>query len=331
MSTIPEIIDSSPADFAVPFYNSRWTTRSLITGLAVIALWRLSIFIDGSWLEHIPWIIYLAAFALIPESFLLLFPIITRIPRGRIFIPSWRRCLVEFGIALLVVVAVVLVAALANYILDRISPGTSLEAEQFTRLSESSETSFVVLILAFSFTFVPVAEELFFRGFLQNAFRARLPWTVAIVIQSLIFGFVHTFGTVHSVAASVMGLILALVYEWRKTLITPILIHGLSNALSALSIFLLALAYANGPVLGVGGDPNDEAVYIRTILPDSAAEKAGLQVGDEIASFNGQPIRDFGQLRQIVRRYQVGDTIPVSVNRAGASVTVNVVLQRRNQ
>jgi membrane protease YdiL (CAAX protease family) len=331
MSSIAEITDSSPAKFPVPFYNSSWTTRSLVAGLAIISLLRASVFIDHSWLGYLPWIVSLVVYGLLPQIFLLLFPIITRIPRSRFFIPSWRRCLVEFGIAILVVIAVAIVAALVNFILDRISPGTSLEPEQFTRLSESSQTSLVLLILSFSFTFVPVAEELFFRGFLQNALRARLPWTLAIVTQSLIFGFGHTFGMVHSIAASVMGLILALVYEWRKTLITPMLIHGLSNALSALSVLLLALAYANSPVLGVGGDTKDAAVVVRLIVPDSAAEKAGLQIGDEIASFNGQPIRDFRQLAQSVRLHKAGDTIPVSVKRAGSSMTLNVVLQRRDQ
>ena len=81
--------------------------------------------------------------------------------------------------------------------------------------------------------------------------------------------------------------------------------------------------------LGVGGDPKDTAVVVRHIVPNSAAEKAGLQVGDEITSFNGQPIRDFRQLVQTVRLCQTGDTILVSVKRAGSSVTVNVVLQRR--
>jgi membrane protease YdiL (CAAX protease family) len=331
MSSITEFDDSSSTKCAVPFYNSRWTTRSLVAGLAILLFLRASVFIDHRWLAYSPWIVSLIIFGLLPQAFLLLFPILTRIPRSRFYAPSRRRCLIEFAIAMLAVIGVATVGSVVNLILDRIAPGTSLEPEQFTRLSESSQNLLVVLILSFSFTFAPVAEELFFRGFLQNAFRARLPRTLAIIAQSLIFGFGHSFGIVHSMAASVMGVILGLVYEWRKTLIAPMLIHSLSNALSALSVLLLAVAYAKSPVLGVGGDPKDAAAVVRHIVPDSAAEKAGIQIGDEITAFNGQPIHDFRQLAQSVRRYQPGDTIPVSAKRAGSSVTFNVVLQRRSR
>lgn len=331
MSSIAEVADPISAERAVPFYYSSWTTRSLVAGLAIIALLRASVLIDHRWLLYSPWILSLVVFALLPQVFFLLFPIISRIPRSRFYIPSWRRCSIELGIAIPVVVAVAIVGALVNLLLDRVSPGTSLQPEQFTRLSESPRTSLVLLILLFSFTFAPIAEELFFRGFLQNALRARLPWALAIAAQSLIFGFGHSFGSVHSIAASVMGLILGLVYEWRKTLIAPMLIHGLSNALSALSVLLLTLTYANSPVLGVGGDPKDTTAVVRHIVPGSAAENAGFQIGDEIDAFNGQPVRDFRQLAQGVRRCQPGDTIPVSVKRAGSSVTLKVILQRRNQ
>jgi S1-C subfamily serine protease len=98
--------------------------------------------------------------------------------------------------------------------------------------------------------------------------------------------------------------------------------------MAIIAVFIVA-AYANSPVLGVGGDPKDAACVIRQIVPDSAAEKAGLQVGDIVIAFNGQAIRDFPHLAKTVRLYQIGDTIPVSINRAGSSMEVNVVLQRR--
>jgi serine protease Do len=70
---------------------------------------------------------------------------------------------------------------------------------------------------------------------------------------------------------------------------------------------------------------------IRQVVPDSAADKAGLQVGDIVVSFNGQAIRDFPQLRETVRLYQPGDTIPVAIDRAGSTMEVSVVLQRRGE
>jgi S1-C subfamily serine protease len=88
-------------------------------------------------------------------------------------------------------------------------------------------------------------------------------------------------------------------------------------------------AYANSPVLGVAGAPDDSVCVIRHVVQDSAASKAGLQVGDVVIAFNGQAIRDFPHLAKSVRLYQPGDTIAVSINRAGSTMKVNVVLQRR--
>ena len=155
--------------------------------------------------------------------------------------------------------------------------------------------------------------------------------TLAILGQSLIFGFCHFFGTVHSGAAFIAGLLFTLVYEWRQTLIAPILVHAGFNAVNAISVAAMTVAYANSPVLGVAGAPNDVTCMIQQILPNSAAEKAGLQVGDVVIAFNGQAIRDFPHLVETVRRYQPGDKIPVSIKRAGSLMEVNVELQRRNE
>jgi membrane-associated protease RseP (regulator of RpoE activity) len=186
-------------------------------------------------------------------------------------------------------------------------------------------------MLLFWFTFAPIAEEVFFRGFLQNAFRHRMPLTLAIITQSLIFGVCHFFGAMHAGVAFVLGLLLTLLYEWRQTLIAPMAVHAGINAVAALGVAVMSVAYANSPVLGVSSDPNDSVCVIRQVVPDSAADKAGLQVGDIVVSFNGQAIRDFPQLRETVRLYQPGDTIPVAIDRAGSTMEVSVVLQRRGE
>lgn len=315
-------------DLAVPFHDSHWKTRWLFVGLAVLVLWRSTAFIDRESLSQVPWWLWAVIVGLIQQAFLLLFPIITRIPRGRFHIPTPRRCLIEFGIAIPVVIVIVAVASGLDVILSHLSPGTSLsDAER--HLAESSRPTLVYLTLVFIFTFTPIAEEVFFRGFLQNAFRVRMPWTLAIVTQSLLFGFCHRLGPMHSGVAFLGGLVLTLVYEWRQILVAPILVHAGFNAVNALGVVFMMAAYANSPVLGVASAPDDTACVIRIIVPDSAADRAGLQVGDVVIAFNGQAIRDFPELAKTVRLYQPGDTIPVSINRAGSLMKVNVVLQRR--
>lgn len=315
---------------ATPFRESHWKTQWIFVGLAVLLIWRSTAFLDPKWVTQVPWWLLLIATGLLPQLFLLLFPLFARRPNGRIYIPPLRRCLFEFAIAIPVVIVAIAALAGLSYLLDRISPGTSLTTDAMTRMSESSQPIYLYSMLLFSFTFAPIAEEVFFRGFLQNAFRQRMPLIMAIVTQSMIFGACHFFGAKHAGVAFVLGLLLTLLYEWRRTLIAPIAVHAGINAVMALGVAAMAVAYANSPVLGVIGDPNRSDCVIRQVVPDSAADKAGLQIGDIVTSFNGQPVRDFPHLRDTVRLYEPRDTIPIAITRAGSPMEVNVILQRRS-
>jgi membrane-associated protease RseP (regulator of RpoE activity) len=216
-----------------------------------------------------------------------------------------------------------------TYLVERSAPETSLTPDAITRMSQSSRAFYLYPLLVFSFTFAPIAEEMFFRGFLQNAFRQRMPLALAVVAQSMIFGACHSFGAIHSAYAVALGLLLTLLYEWRQTLITPIAVHMAINAVAALGIAGMAAEYANSPVLGVNGDPSGAECVIRELVPGSAADKAGLQVGDIVTSFNGQPVRNFQHLRETVRRCRPGDLIPIEITRSGLSIEVNAILERR--
>ncbi|ATB27324.1 RIP metalloprotease RseP [Melittangium boletus] len=44
----------------------------------------------------------------------------------------------------------------------------------------------------------------------------------------------------------------------------------------------------------LGAEPSD--MYVAAVFPDSAAQKAGLQAGDRLVSFNGEPLRSFNVL-----------------------------------
>jgi tetratricopeptide (TPR) repeat protein len=101
----------------------------------------------------------------------------------------------------------------------------------------------VIALLIFSFLVFPVVEELFFRGFVYNALKRRVPVIVAAVIQAFIFSLFHGYGVVGSVAIFTVGIALTCVYEMRKNLLAPIFIHVFTNA--AWSIPLLILAFQN--------------------------------------------------------------------------------------
>ena len=62
---------------------------------------------------------------------------------------------------------------------------------------------------------------------------------------------------------------------------------------------------------------------------DSAAEEAGMEVGDIVVAINGEPISDFDQLNQATRNSE-GRTLSLEVWRDGASLTFDVTPRKQD-
>lgn len=73
----------------------------------------------------------------------------------------------------------------------------------------------------------------------------------------------------------------------------------------------------------------DEGAFVQSIVPDSAADEAGLEPGDVIVSVNGEATPDSASVGAIVRELQPGDEITISVLRAGAPVEMTATLGQR--
>jgi membrane protease YdiL (CAAX protease family) len=75
----------------------------------------------------------------------------------------------------------------------------------------------------------PIAEEIAFRGLIyRHLRRAMVPW-VAMLLSAAIFSVMHgSFG--QSLWAFLLGLVAAFAYEQTRSIVTPMLIHGLFNA-----------------------------------------------------------------------------------------------------
>lgn len=77
--------------------------------------------------------------------------------------------------------------------------------------------------------FAPIVEEILFRGALYRYLRTRSGVAVSVVLSSLAFGFIHPYDLQGLVQVSVMGACLALMREWRGSLVAPIVAHALHN------------------------------------------------------------------------------------------------------
>ncbi|MFC1739227.1 lysostaphin resistance A-like protein [Planctomycetota bacterium] len=106
--------------------------------------------------------------------------------------------------------------------------------------------------ILYQFMYVAVAEEVFFRGFLQGnilrlintvmARRRTLQCWVSIVISAACFAAAHMIvqGQIISVLTFLPGLVLGWLFIRTKSLLAPILFHGLAN----ISYYVMAGVFA---------------------------------------------------------------------------------------
>lgn len=90
------------------------------------------------------------------------------------------------------------------------------------------------------------------------------------------------------------------------------------------------------PYIGISGkDVTEElakrnnlvvGVYIAQIEDFSAAQKAGLKVGDVIVSIDGKNITNMDELTEIKNTHQIGDTIKLKINRNGEELEITLIL-----
>jgi membrane protease YdiL (CAAX protease family) len=85
----------------------------------------------------------------------------------------------------------------------------------------------------------PVAEEIFFRGFVFAGLRGRYGWKKAALISSALFAVIHVTPTA-MVPIFILGLIFAYLYHHSNSIWPAILMHVSTNALALGLAYVLA-------------------------------------------------------------------------------------------
>jgi membrane protease YdiL (CAAX protease family) len=146
----------------------------------------------------------------------------TRLGLGRIVLRT-------LGMAALAWFAYLVIARLAVPLLQP-------EQQDVTNELGTDENSVLsIAVAAFLIVIVaPLAEELFFRGFMYAGLRRSLPLWPAALISALVWGSLHLGGGNVGVAIqlSIFGVILAWLYERSGTLWAPIFAHTLNNTIA---------------------------------------------------------------------------------------------------
>jgi S1-C subfamily serine protease len=73
-------------------------------------------------------------------------------------------------------------------------------------------------------------------------------------------------------------------------------------------------------------DTDARGVRIGNVTSESAADKAGLKVGDVVAEIEGQPVADWGILQSLIKSARPGQAIKLKVFRGDKELTLSATL-----
>jgi serine protease Do len=96
-------------------------------------------------------------------------------------------------------------------------------------------------------------------------------------------------------------------------------------AIGVLSVGPRKIAAPSG-ALGVQLENDDQAARIAQVMPDSAAQKAGMQAGDRVVKVNDKKIGGRQELVETIRGYMPGEQVRVVIRRGEEEVTLTITL-----
>lgn len=108
------------------------------------------------------------------------------------------------------------------------------------------------------------------------------------------------------------------------------------NSTSNITEQLIQYSKVKRPFIGIGGVDLDEktakkynmvvGIYVKTIEDFSAAEKAGLKIGDVIIEVDGKKVTKMDELNEIKNSKNIGDELKLKINRNGTDQEIIVIL-----
>ena len=144
------------------------------------------------------------------------------------------RTLITSGVLLLAAYPLIFLADVVTQRVLRSAPQKQAIVEMF---SESSTLEQRILIIVLAVSLAPLAEEFIFRFFIYGVARRYFGRIIGIVASALLFAAVHAH--LPSFAPLfVLGACFAVAYEWSGSILVPMTMHALFNAIT-----LTALAF----------------------------------------------------------------------------------------
>lgn len=121
----------------------------------------------------------------------------------------------------------------------------------------------------------------------------------------------------------VEGIGFAIPISTAKEIIDELINNGAVTSRPTLGVSLYNVTDMNTAAqLGV----DEQGVYIVQIVEDGCADKAGLKTGDRIIDVDGETIEDATDVRTILNQHKIGESIKVTVDRDGKTLSIDVAL-----
>lgn len=147
---------------------------------------------------------------------------------------GFSRTAITGGILMLAAYPLIILADVITQRVLQSAPQKQAIVELFT---QSSTVQQRVLIIVLAVSLAPLAEEFIFRFFMYGVVRRYFGKVAAVLASALLFAAVH--GHLPSfVPLFVLGSCFAIAYEWSGSILVPMMMHAIFNAIT-----LTALAF----------------------------------------------------------------------------------------
>lgn len=128
-------------------------------------------------------------------------------------------------------------------------------------------------------------------------------------------------------STGIEGLGFAIPITPAKDVITELMQNGSVTSRPALNVSLYDYTSNNQ----AQNSKYKDGCYIVQIVRNGAADKAGLKQNDRIISFDGQDIHSTSDVKAILKKHKIGDTLKIVVERNSKKVEVEITLQSQTQ
>lgn len=128
-------------------------------------------------------------------------------------------------------------------------------------------------------------------------------------------------------SSGIEGLGFAIPINGAKDIITELMQNGSVTSRPALNVSLYDYTADNQST----HSNYQDGCYIVQIVKNGAADKAGLKQNDRIVSFDGEEISSTNDVKNVLKKHKIGDTVSMTVERNAKKVKVDITLQAQTQ